>query len=188
MTASQSRTFSNPANLLTSVRLALAMPVAGLILLGEPAILATTALFAAGALTDWLDGPVARRWGYVSRFGAMLDPLADKLLIDASLSALVIRQTLPLALAALFIGRDLLITGLRLSGRRHVDRLIPGRLAKLKTGILYLGVGGMILKPLTDPTLFTAAKLLLSVAAFLTVISALQYLRQVMFCNSRRSA
>src|SRR5688572_11196583 len=54
------------------------------------------ALFAAGAITDWLDGWIARRWGLTSKFGAFLDPVADKLTVTVALFLIVQADPQPL--------------------------------------------------------------------------------------------
>ncbi|NIM29108.1 MAG: CDP-diacylglycerol--glycerol-3-phosphate 3-phosphatidyltransferase, partial [Gammaproteobacteria bacterium] len=76
---------------------------------------AAAVIFAAGGLTDWLDGFLARRLEQTSRFGAFLDPVADKLLVAVALVLLV--QADPRAwlaiTAAIIIGREIAVSGLR---------------------------------------------------------------------------
>ena len=76
---------------------------------------ATAVIFALGALTDWLDGYLARRLGQTSPFGAFLDPVADKLLVAVALVLLVQHDPRPwLAVAAaVIIGREIVISALR---------------------------------------------------------------------------
>jgi len=71
------------------------------------------AIFLIAALTDWLDGYLARRRRQVSRLGIMLDPLADKLLISAALIALVDNRLAPAWAVVVIIGREFAVTGLR---------------------------------------------------------------------------
>jgi len=75
-------------------------------------------LMAAGA-SDYADGKIARSWGQSSRLGVLLDPLADRLYILATLVALVARDGLPLAFAAVLIGRDVVLACLLPVLRRH---------------------------------------------------------------------
>ncbi|MBI4464999.1 MAG: CDP-diacylglycerol--glycerol-3-phosphate 3-phosphatidyltransferase, partial [Acidobacteria bacterium] len=71
------------------------------------------AIFIAASLTDWLDGYMARRRRQVTALGAWLDPIADKLLVASAFLALVEMQLVPAWIAALLIGRELAVTGLR---------------------------------------------------------------------------
>ena len=74
--------------------------------------MAALLVFAAAGLSDGLDGFIARRWGATSDFGAWLDPLADKLLMLFSLSALYIVGVAPLWLIGLVVARDVaIVTG-----------------------------------------------------------------------------
>src|SRR5690606_20292609 len=77
--------------------------------------LAAATIFTLGALTDWLDGWVARRFGMYSAFGAFLDPVADKLAVAVALVLIVQRHPTMLmaVLAAIIIGREITISALR---------------------------------------------------------------------------
>jgi cardiolipin synthase len=66
-------------------------------------------VLALGGLTDYLDGKIARRYNQTSRIGALLDPAADRLYILATLIALTVRGIIPIWLAALLVGRDLVL-------------------------------------------------------------------------------
>jgi cardiolipin synthase len=70
-------------------------------------------VFAVAAITDWLDGYLARRWGVVSAFGAFLDPVADKLMVAAALILLVALGRAEAYLAIIIIGREIAISALR---------------------------------------------------------------------------
>jgi CDP-diacylglycerol--glycerol-3-phosphate 3-phosphatidyltransferase len=69
--------------------------------------------FLAAAVTDLLDGYLARKWHQITTVGTLLDPIADKLLVSATLIALVQRQVVPGWMAILIIGREFAISGLR---------------------------------------------------------------------------
>lgn len=75
--------------------------------------LAATLIFVVAAVTDWLDGYLARRWNQTSAFGAFLDPVADKLVVAAALIVLVQLGRLDAILAAIIIGREITISALR---------------------------------------------------------------------------
>jgi CDP-diacylglycerol---glycerol-3-phosphate 3-phosphatidyltransferase len=81
--------------------------------LGLPVELVGAAIFGLASLTDWLDGYLARRRGQVTWVGQVLDPIADKLLISATLVSLVQLDLAPAWMVAIIIGRELAITGLR---------------------------------------------------------------------------
>lgn len=102
--------------------------------------------FLAGALTDFLDGWLARRLNAQSRFGVWLDPIADKLLVGLTLLGLciVLRSPLVYLPAAAIIARDIFMTWLRTTprGRSVVD---PSSLAKWKTAFEMVAIIGLLL-------------------------------------------
>ena len=75
--------------------------------------LAAMLVFVVAALTDWLDGYLARRWNETSAFGAFLDPVADKLVVATALIMLVQFGRLDASIAAIIIGREITISALR---------------------------------------------------------------------------
>lgn len=75
--------------------------------------LIATAFFIAAALTDWLDGWLARRWRQTSSFGAFLDPVADKLMVAAALLVLLEYGRVNTLIALVIIGREITISALR---------------------------------------------------------------------------
>lgn len=156
-TTPDARTSSLP-NTLTVARLVAAPVVGGLILFAGNAlytlgsdlsvILLSTALvlFVLAALTDWLDGAMARKLDATSTMGAALDHAADKALVTASLVALA-ATALPfdmICAAAIIVTRDVTVAGLReglsLSGRK----LPVSSLGKVKTAVELLAVGAAI--------------------------------------------
>jgi cardiolipin synthase len=78
----------------------------------EQDLIATT-VFVAAALTDWLDGWLARRLDQTSRFGAFLDPVADKLMVTAALLVLLELHRVNAAIALVIVGREITISALR---------------------------------------------------------------------------
>lgn len=84
-----------------------------LIAVPRPYNLTAAVVFLAAVLTDWLDGRIARRMRQVTTLGKLLDPVADKLLISASLISLVQVGRVPAWMVVLIVGRDLAVTGLR---------------------------------------------------------------------------
>ena len=75
--------------------------------------LIATSLFIVAAITDWLDGYLARRLNQMSAFGAFLDPVADKLMIAAALIVLVWLQRVDAIIAVVIIGREIAVSALR---------------------------------------------------------------------------
>jgi len=92
-----------------------------------------TFVFFIASLTDWYDGYVARRYGYVSKWGKFLDPLADKFLISSSLIVFWMLEYIKLWVVVVIILRDFLITGLRFYAMETRKPVITNNLAKWKT-------------------------------------------------------
>src|SRR5829696_5318164 len=102
--------------ILTWTRIVAIPLIVGVFYLGlAPALqnLIATVMFVAFALTDWLDGYLARRLNQTSSFGAFLDPVADKFLVCASLLVLVHLQRADVFVALIIIGREIAISALR---------------------------------------------------------------------------
>ena len=171
-------------NILTLLRIAL-IPVfvATFFIKADWAHLVTTAIFGAAALTDLLDGYLARRLHQTSAFGAFLDPVADKLMVTVVLVLLVQSNPSPwLAVpAAVIIGREVAISALRewmaeLGRRTQVGVVHVG---KVKTVVQMVALVLMLYRePLLGvfPT-YTVGFTLLYVSAVLTLWSMLVYLR-----------
>jgi CDP-diacylglycerol--glycerol-3-phosphate 3-phosphatidyltransferase len=106
----------NVPNLLSLSRI-LSVPVFIILMLEPNPVRALIAgiVFSLASATDWLDGYLARKWGQVTKFGKLLDPIADKILIMAALVILVeMRSDVVHAwMAILIIGREFAVTGLR---------------------------------------------------------------------------
>lgn len=90
-------------------------------------------LFALASFTDWLDGVLARRLDQTSAFGALMDPIADKILVLAAFLAFVELGLIPAWMAVLIVSREFLITGLRLVAVRQGVVLPAERGGKHKT-------------------------------------------------------
>lgn len=140
--------WTNLPNLLTLSRIAvIPLLVATFYFRGPWASYAACLLFTAAAITDWLDGHVARRQNQQSELGRCLDPIADKLLVAAALFMLVAFQRVDDATviaACVILCREILVSGLReyLAGLRVG---VPvSRLAKWKTGIQMTAIGFLL--------------------------------------------
>jgi CDP-diacylglycerol--glycerol-3-phosphate 3-phosphatidyltransferase len=95
-------------NLLSLLRL-LGVPVFLYLVLVPRADLAAVGVLMLSGFSDYLDGRLARAWGQVSRIGQLLDPLADRLYIVATVAAFVLRDVIPWWLGALLVGRDVVL-------------------------------------------------------------------------------
>lgn len=120
-------------NLLSLLRLLMSVPIALLLL--EERYDSVLLLFVVAAFSDALDGFLARRFGWISRLGSILDPLADKVLLVTSYVCLTLISVLPWWLTLLVLLRDLLIVGGALLYRLLAGPLAfrPSRLGKFST-------------------------------------------------------
>jgi CDP-diacylglycerol---glycerol-3-phosphate 3-phosphatidyltransferase len=121
-------------NSLTILRIALT-PLFVVLLFSESSFLKELALgvYIIAALTDWYDGWVARRYGYVSRWGKFLDPLADKILSAAALLSFVYLELVDAWMVWIIISRDLIITTLRSYAEWRNEPVITSKTAQAKT-------------------------------------------------------
>jgi CDP-diacylglycerol--glycerol-3-phosphate 3-phosphatidyltransferase len=118
----------------------------GRLVLGLPVELVAGAIFGIASLTDWLDGYLARRRKQVTTLGQILDPLADKLLISATLISLVQLNLVQSWMVAVIICREIAVTGLRnLAYSRGLTMPASGlgkiKMASQVTAILLLILG-----------------------------------------------
>lgn len=90
-------------------------------------------LFAIAGITDYVDGEIARRYGFITDFGKLMDPLVDKVMIAAAFISLVPLNAIPAWAATIVVARDFLITGLRLMAATKGLVLPAERLGKHKT-------------------------------------------------------
>lgn len=100
-------------------------------------------LFVVAAVSDWLDGWLARKMGLVTPLGKLMDPLADKILVCAAFVFFTEKGLCPVWVTALIIGREFLVTGLRQIAIEAGQVLAADRLGKWKTGfqLAYLIAG-----------------------------------------------
>lgn len=171
------RRFNWP-NALTVLRVVLVIPVVLLTLeRTEASDWVAFVAFGVAALTDGLDGAVARRLDLVSSSGQFLDPLADKILVVASMVALVHVGRFPAWAAAVIVTREVGVTLLRFAASLR-GRGFPASLAgKAKTGAQLLAVLFYIL-PGRGSGWDALRGSWLGLAVFLTVVSGLDYLRR----------
>ena len=140
------------------------------------------AVFVVGALTDILDGWIARKYHMFSAFGAFLDPVADKLAVTVALFLIVQwHHTVPIALlSAVIVGREITISALReWMAQMGAHGLVKvAGLGKLKTIVQMTAISLLIFRePLLGLPMFLIGEWLLGVAAALTLWSGADYLR-----------
>jgi CDP-diacylglycerol--glycerol-3-phosphate 3-phosphatidyltransferase len=168
--------------LLTLIRIAL-IPVFVLIfyLPWGMARAATAVIFSLAAITDWLDGYLARRLGQTSTFGAFLDPVADKLMVAVALVLMVEATPTPwLAIpAAIIIGREITVSALRerMAEIGKGSKVAVNLIGKIKTTSQMLSIILLLYqRPILDWPTESIGYVLLYVAAGLTLWSMVVYL------------
>lgn len=134
------------------------------------------ALFAVAAITDFVDGFLARRWAATTTLGSFLDTTADKLLASGVLIALVAVGRASAWIAAIIVGRELLILGLRAAVAADGTIMQPSIWGKLKTNVQFLAIFLAIIRvtPKLGPLYLDQWAML--AAAVVTVLSAAEYL------------
>lgn len=150
-------------------------------------------VFVLAALTDWLDGWIARRYNQYSAFGAFLDPVADKLMVAVSLFLIVQgHHTIWMAIwAAIIVGREIAVSALRewMAEMGQRAKVKVAALGKFKTIVQMVALGCLLYSVTPNSTLpvgtgiwmgkevFLIGDWLLAIAALLTLWSGLLYLR-----------
>ncbi len=148
----------NIPNALSVLRLLL-VPVFLWLILVLHADGAAAIVLAVSGFTDYLDGKLARAWGQISRFGQLLDPIADRLYVLTAVAALTIRDVVPLELALVLLARDVALTALiPLLRRRGYGPLQVHYLGKTATfallasfPLVLLGAGSGLVADLARP-------------------------------------
>jgi cardiolipin synthase (CMP-forming) len=176
----------NVPNILTFLRILMIPLVIGVFyfpeawLTGWQKNVTATALFAAAALTDWLDGYLARRLNQMSAFGEFLDPVADKLMVASALIVLVWLDRLDPLIGIIIIGREIAISALRewMARIGEAKSVAVNFLGKIKTISQMIAIPLLLfhdrLGPLDGQRVGTY---LIWLSALLTLISMLYYLK-----------
>lgn len=192
----------NVPNILSACRIVMLAPLVLLILINQPVTYAiATVLFLLVAITDTVDGRLARRYNLVSTLGVFLDLTADKMLVAGLLIAMVEVHLLPSWIAIVIVAREFVVTGMR-SVAAAAGKVIPaGPLGKQKTFLTLLAIGGILLGKAFSPaplTLFPphfipwsqvnlgalllfASDILMLLALIWTILSAVEYMRGAAF-------
>jgi cardiolipin synthase len=139
----------NLANIVTLLRVALLPLFVVFMVLSKDSTayrVGAAVVFGIGAVTDWFDGQIARRTKTVSKFGVMIDPLADRLFIGGALIALYCLHVLPFLFLLVVVGRDVLMA----AGYPFIRRIDASKVAvhwtgKIATATLFGAIGCLIL-------------------------------------------
>ncbi len=140
------------------------------------------AIFLLAGITDWLDGYLARKWGQESRFGAFLDPVADKLMVASVLILMVEFDNSPwLTIPAIvIIGREITISALRewMAEMGQRGKVAVSWLGKLKTTLQIVALAMLLyLHPLFGLPIYKMGMVALYIATALTIWSMVAYLQ-----------
>ena len=144
---------------------------------------AAAVIFAIAALTDLLDGYVARRRGEITNLGKLLDPVADKLLVAAGLVLLVQFQRVEVWLVIAIIAREIIVTGARAVAAREGFIIEADSLGKVKVITQIFGIIALILQEsfiLPFMSLHDIGTWLLWAALFFAVVSGTKYIVEVL--------
>jgi len=172
-------------NLLTYARL-VAVPLLAMVMFfleGELKDWLAVGIFVIAGITDFLDGYVARAWSQQSPLGRMLDPIADKLLVGATLLMLVAEQTISgwsLWAALIILSREILVSGLREFLAELNVLVAVSRLAKWKTAVQMIALSFLLAGVSGDAVCGCATStglVLLWLAALLTIYTGFDYFR-----------
>jgi CDP-diacylglycerol--glycerol-3-phosphate 3-phosphatidyltransferase len=163
----------------TWLRVALVPVIMALVLQGpdhDNAFALAGVLFAVAALTDLVDGFLARRWAQTSVFGNFLDTTADKLLVSGVLLALVAVGRASPWIAFIIVGRELLIMGLKGAVAAGGEPIKPSIWGKAKANVQFLAIFlAIVRRPEPIGALYLDEYVMIA-AAIITVLSAVEYL------------
>lgn len=163
----------NLPTLITLSRIFL-IPIFVIIVYHHPVLGVVT--FSIASLTDFLDGYLARRSGKITKFGIILDPIADKFLVISAFIVLVDMERLPAWMAIVIIAREFLVTGLRVVALSK-DIVIPAEFGgKLKTATQIVAILCLIsVRTINFVDLYDVGMFLIGISLVLSVVSGVQY-------------
>lgn len=143
--------------------------------------LSAAAIFGAAAVTDWLDGYLARALNQTSSFGAFLDPVADKLMVAAALIVLLQLGRVDGFIALIIIGREIAISALRewMAGAGQGKSVAVAFVGKIKTASQMIAILLLLyFEPFLGLPIYRIGTWLIYVAAVLTIVSMVYYMAQ----------
>ena len=166
-------------NILTGLRFAMIPLLVVLLMLEQTTLIAFLAfsIFVIAALTDWLDGYLARKFDAETVFGKLMDPLADKLLVTAALLMLIPLGRIPAWICLIIISREIFITGIRGLAASTGTVVAADNLGKIKSNFQYYGVSFLLfpLNLVTIPYQYECGTVLIYISVVLSIWSAVNY-------------
>ena len=173
-------------NILTGIRFLLSGIFVALLSLSESTGLALTAfaIFIIAAVSDWVDGYIARRFQSESLLGKLMDPLADKVLVAAGLIMLIPLERVPAWIALVIISREFIVSGLRTLASSSGIIVAASMSGKIKSTVQYTALGILLFPPDLLPLPFplhSLGRLVLYLALILTLWSGLDYFRKLSY-------
>ena len=174
-------------NLITWSRILLIPLIVGVYYLPEQWVsypvqnLVATSIFIFAAVTDWLDGYLARVLNQMSAFGAFLDPVADKLVVVAALIVLLKLGRVDMVIGLIIIGREIAISALRewMARAGKSKSVAVAFIGKVKTAAQMIAIPMLLFDGvLLGIDCQWLGTILINIAAVLTVVSMLYYMRQ----------
>ena len=145
-------------------------------------------IFLLASITDWLDGYIARKFNQTSKFGAFLDPVADKLMVTTALVILVWLDRVGIFVASIIIGRELAISALRewMAILGETKGVAVSFIGKLKTAAQMIAIALLLyFDPIFGIPVRELGTVLIYIATVLTVWSMLYYLKRAMTVISK---
>ena len=176
----------NVPNLLTWLRILLIPLFVGIFYFPESWVslpyqnLVATVIFSAAAITDWFDGWLARTLNQTSAFGAFLDPVADKLMVAAALLVLLKIERVDALIVLIIIGREITVSALRewMAKIGDAKSVAVSFLGKFKTAAQMIAIPLLLYNDrIGDFDPLFVGRMLISIAAFLTIWSMMYYLK-----------
>jgi len=167
--------YQNIPNLISLLRMLLVLPLAAMLL--QQRYLEALLIFGLAGITDALDGFLAKRNGWKTRLGSILDPLADKLLLTTSYLVLAWLDLLPLWLVAAIVARDFIIVLGAIAYHytiRHFD-LLPSRISKFNTVMQIVLVLAVMLHHSVLPGIGVGVEALIYIVLGTTFASGVHY-------------
>lgn len=137
-------------------------------------------IFAAASITDFLDGNIARKHNMVTTFGKFADPIADKLLVDATLIILSYKHMIPVVCCIIMILRDLVVDGCRMIAAQRGVVVSAGMLGKLKTVFQMVTIIIVLLNNLPFELVYLPIdEVLIWFTSFISIAGGYSYFMQV---------
>ena len=139
---------------------------------------AAAAIFVFAALTDMLDGRLARKYNMISELGKFLDPIADKLLVTSALIALISTDNLSVWIVFIIVAREFIVSGLRLVAASKGVVIAADKWGKLKTIVQIIAIVAILLNnyPFSLISDFPFGMVFMYIAVALTIISGVNYI------------